>query len=107
MIKIHRAYELTSEQYEALALVSPEVTVSYVEGGKVVRKVRPIIGNLVEGRVRCGNSDCVTNVRKEHVVPKHRVGRVDGEIVLECGYCERPDTVQRIYQEERFIYIGK
>ena len=107
MIKIHRAYELTSEQYEALALVSPEVTVSYVEGGKVVRKVRPIIGNLVEGRVRCGNSDCVTNVRKEHVVQKHRVGRVDGEIVLECGYCERPDTVQRIYQEERFIYIGK
>jgi len=107
MIKIHQEYTLSREQYEALALLAPEVTISFVKEGRVVRKVRPILGNWIEGRVRCGNPECITNVPKEHVVPKHKIEMVNGERVLECNYCEQTDTIPRIYEENRFMYVQK
>ena len=105
MIKIHQEYTLSQPQYEALALLAPEATVSYVRQGKAVRKVRPILGNWIEGKIKCGNPACVTNIQKEHVVPKHRVHKVHGERIIECNYCEQADTIQKVYEENRFIYL--
>ncbi|MFH1276057.1 MAG: aspartate carbamoyltransferase regulatory subunit [Candidatus Woesearchaeota archaeon] len=107
MVKIHQEYQLSAEQYETLALVTPNVTISFVKDGKVLRKVRPILGNWIENRVKCRNPDCVTNITKEHVVPKHRVETINGERVLECNYCELTDTIPKIYEDNRFIYMGE
>lgn len=107
MIKIHGRYELTPEQYKAMALVAPDISVSMVESGKVVRKVRPILGSTIENLVRCGNDACVTNVRKEHITPRHQVLDIEGTRVLNCNYCETEETIPEVYKANRFSYIGE
>jgi aspartate carbamoyltransferase regulatory subunit len=106
MIKIHQEYSISTKQYEVLALISPEVTVSFVKDGEVTKKLRPILGNWIEGRVKCGNFACVTNIEKEHINPKHQVIEINGEKILECNYCEQTDTIDKINKEHRFIYVG-
>ena len=107
MIKIHSNYELSYQQLEALALLAPKITISYVDGGKVIKKIRPLLGSIVKGRIKCGNKACVTNVKKEGVVAKHLVSESEGKKRLECIYCEHSDTVEKVYSENRFIYINE
>ncbi len=107
MVKIHGNYELTNKQYEGLALLAPEISVSVVLGGRVARKVRPVLGSAIEGLVRCGNDACATNVRKEHITPKHNIIDLNGKRVLSCHYCETEETVAEVYQANRFLYIGE
>jgi len=103
IIKIHQKFNLGKEHYEAIALVAPDISLSFVENGQVVRKVRPVLGTMVKSRVKCGNPDCVTNIEKEHVNPRHYI--LDDRKTLECYYCEHLDSIQKIYEENRFIYL--
>ena len=105
MIKLHAPYVFSEEQYQAMALLAPEISVSFIAEGNVVRKVRPHLGSSVTGRITCGNTVCVTNVRKEHVTPKHHIERQNEDFILRCHYCETSDTVEKAYQENRFIYL--
>ncbi len=113
MIKLHLPYQFSDQQYQAMALIAPGISVSFIENGKVVRKVRPSLGSSVAGRITCGNNACVTNVRKEHVSPRHHVERrqlsgsapEEPPFDLRCHYCETSDTVERVYTENRFVYI--
>lgn len=107
MIKLHAHYQFSSEQYEACALLAPNITISFVQGGKVICKVRPILGNIIVDRITCGNAACVTNVKKEQVVPKHYLESVEEEKVLRCCYCEQGDTISQVYESNRFKYIGE
>ncbi len=107
MIKLHAPYSFSPEQYEACALLAPNITISFVQGGKVIQKVRPRLGNLIVDRIICGNEACVTNVKKEHVIPKHHLELVGEERVLRCYYCEQGDTLSQIYESNRFKYINK
>ncbi len=106
MIKIHGHYELTEKQYEAMALIAPEISVSFVKSGMVSRKVRPVLGSSIEGLVHCGNDGCATNVKKEHITPKHDVLDVNGTRVLNCHYCEVEETIPEVYKANRFLYLG-
>ncbi len=107
MIKIHGHYDLSEKQYEAMALIAPGISISFVEGGKVARKVRPILGSGIEGLVRCGNDACATNVKKEHITPKHDVLDVNETRVLNCHYCEVEETIPEVYKANRFLYMGE
>ena len=107
MIKIHTAYQLSEEQYEAVALIAPEATISVVENGIVTKKMQLALGNWIENRVKCGNQNCVTNIKKEGVKPKHNIKNVGEEKVLTCNYCEHTDTLGKVYKENRFLYIGE
>lgn len=104
MLKVHGKYNLSHKQLQAIALIAPEIAIAVVESGKVVEKYRPVIGDYVVNLVQCGNSACVTNVKKEHVIPRHNME--DGGI-LRCNYCEVADTVGKIYEDKRFIYITR
>ncbi len=107
MIKIHAPYEFSPAQWEAMALIAPDITVSYVQGGKVVRKVRPVLGDYIEERVKCGNDACVTNMPYEHAPSAHHIEQRGKEKILTCHFCERTDTIAKIYEEQRFNYIGQ
>ncbi len=107
MIKLHGRYEPTTQQYEAMALLAPDITVSFVEDSRVVRKVRPVVGSIVEDLVRCGNEACATNVRKEHITPKHHVEDLLGGRILSCHYCDLAETLPRVYEDNRFLYLGE
>lgn len=102
MLKLYGNYELNEEQLRAIALISPEATINYVSGGKVVRKFRPHIGNQVSGLIRCVNDACITNVKHEHVMTRHHILEGDD---LRCHYCETPDTRTNVFKEQRYIYL--
>ncbi|HIJ10731.1 TPA: hypothetical protein HA278_01610 [Candidatus Woesearchaeota archaeon] len=106
MIKIRCTYEPTERQYEAMALVAPGVTVNFIEGGKVVRKVQPVSGNYVEGLVECGNKSCVSNLPYESAPSRHHLIQNGSEgYDLECRDCEVVDTTQKARHKNRFIYL--
>ena len=107
MIKIHCNYELSREQLEAIALISPNTTINIIQHGQVYQKFTPVLGSSVLGRVKCGNKACVTNVKKEQIIPKHHLEEIGGERVLRCHYCEYTDTIPEVYEDNRFIYIGE
>ncbi len=102
MIKLHGGYKLTPQQHDVIGLFDADVSI--IRNGKVFRKYKPIPGNFIEDRVKCDNPKCVTNVHKEHVTPKHWIERAGEDLILSCNYCERSDTLPRVYKENRFIY---
>ncbi|MDO8656126.1 MAG: aspartate carbamoyltransferase regulatory subunit, partial [Nanoarchaeota archaeon] len=105
MIKLHSAYVFSDEQYQAMALIAPEISVSFITEGRIIRKVRPHLGSEITGRIICGNTACVTNVQREHVTCKHHVEPQKEGFALRCHYCETSDTVEKAYQENRFVYV--
>ena len=107
LIKLHCAYELSSEQEEAISLISPNSTINIIKSGRVVQKYRPIIGGRIVNRIDCSNDYCVTNIKEEHVTPQQKVIANGENTILECHYCGTTDTTSKIFQEERFRYIGK
>ncbi len=104
-MKIHAPYRVTDAQYAAIALLAPNATVNYVENGKVVQKVRPVLGNHIEDRVECGNDACVTNDPREPITNRHYVNGKRDSVMLQCGYCETVEPLAKVHQDERFIYI--
>ncbi len=107
IIKIHSQYQFTQQQYEAIALIAPQTTISLISNGNVYQKIRPTLGTIVTDHITCGNNQCVTNIPEEHVPPSHLVEKNKKGIYLRCDYCEQTDTLERIYTEKRFKYIGE
>ena len=58
IIKISGALDLDLTK---LALLDPGITVNYIEGGEVVRKVKPGLPERVVGLIRCKNPRCITS----------------------------------------------
>ena len=107
IIKIHTQYNFTPEQYEAIALIAPQTTISIINQNLVSQKVRPILGTLITNHITCGNKQCVTNIPEEHIPTRHLVEKNHDDTYLRCNYCEQLDTINKIYQDKRFKYIGE
>lgn len=102
LIKLHARYSFTPEQYQAIALLAPKATISIIKEGKVVEKVRPVLGNYIKERVICGNTACVTNVKKEKVNNLHHLS---GLQTVRCHYCDQSEEIEQVYKENRFKYL--
>jgi len=107
IIKIHTQYQFTQQQYEAISLIAPQTTISLISNGNVYQKIRPTLGTIITNRITCGNDQCVTNIKEEHVTPLHLVEQNTTASYLRCDYCEQPDTIDKIYDDKRFKYIGE
>lgn len=59
MIKIVEALDL---DLTMLDLLGPDITVNYIEGSKVARKVKLGLPDHVEGVLRCKNPRCLTSL---------------------------------------------
>ena len=105
MIKVHDRYRLSDKQLEALSIVAPTATVSYIEDGKVTEKLRVKPGNSVDNLVQCGNDTCVSNLEHEGANSRHLIETTQSGTLLECGYCETPDTLERVRADNRFNYL--
>lgn len=107
LVKIHESYELTPEQHDAIALIAPNATINIIDGSSIIRKYQLKLGGSIDGRVVCVNEGCITNVKKEEISPKHYIEEIGDKIKLRCQYCEVSDTVERVYDDNRFVYIGE
>lgn len=85
LIKIE-SRELSQDEVNKIAILSPEATLSIIRDFKVVAKFRPEITDEMAGVVRCANPSCISNI--EHIKTRFRV--IDRQpLRLRCHYCER------------------
>jgi aspartate carbamoyltransferase regulatory subunit len=83
MIKIAEALDL---DLTMLGLLDPNITVNYIEGGKVVRKLKLGLPDQVEGILHCKNPRCITSVEPHAPAKFSLVNREKKEYA--CYYCD-------------------
>ncbi|MCD6477769.1 MAG: aspartate carbamoyltransferase regulatory subunit [Candidatus Aenigmarchaeota archaeon] len=86
--------ELTPEETNKIALLSPDATINIIKNYKVVEKRKVDIPDEIIGIVKCGNNRCITNSRdiygnrREPIDYKFDLVSRD-PVILQCHYCER------------------
>jgi len=85
LIKIENR-ELTREEVNKIAILSPEATLSIIRDFEVVSKIQPELADELEGLVRCLNPSCISN--NERTKTRFLVHK-RSPLHLRCYYCER------------------
>jgi aspartate carbamoyltransferase regulatory subunit len=79
--------ELSAEEANLVALVSPLATINIIVGGKVTRKFRAEAPKEVRGILTCSNPNCISN-QDEPIITEFTLGFEEGHRYV-CTYCER------------------
>ena len=80
--------QLSPQAVAKIALIAPQATLNIIEATRVKRKHSITPPPVVEGIVRCGNPNCITN--HESVTTRFSVSTApDNRQRLCCHYCER------------------
>jgi len=88
--------ELSSEEANLVALVSPQATINIIVGGKVVRKFNAEAPKVVKGILTCSNPNCISN-QNEPVTSEFKLSPDESHRYV-CTYCERDiiDLAKRV-----------
>ena len=79
--------ELSAEEANLVALVSPRATINIIVGGDVVRKFNAEAPEVVRGILTCSNPNCISN-QNEPITTEFKQSD-DGSHRYVCTYCER------------------
>ena len=79
--------ELSAEEANLVALVSPHATINIIVGGDVVRKFNAEAPEVVRGILTCSNPNCISN-QNEPIITEFKQSD-DGSHRYVCTYCER------------------
>ena len=79
--------ELSAEEANLVALVSPHATINIIVGGDVVRKFNAEAPKVVRGILTCSNPNCISN-QNEPITTEFKQSD-DGSHRYICSYCER------------------
>jgi len=79
--------ELTAEQANLVALVSPQATINIIVGGKVVKKFNAEAPRVVQGILTCSNPNCISN-QNEPITTEFRLSPDESHHYV-CTYCDR------------------
>lgn len=79
--------ELSGEQANRVALISPQATINIIVEGKVVKKFNAEAPKVVRGILTCSNPNCISN-QNEPVTTEFKLGSDEGHRYI-CTYCER------------------
>ena len=88
--------ELSAEEANLVALISPQATINIIAGGKVVKKFNAEAPKVVRGILTCSNPNCISN-QNEPVTTEFKLGSDEGHRYI-CTYCERDivDLAKRV-----------
>ena len=88
--------ELSAEEANLVALISPQATINYIVDGKVARKFNAESPEVVRGILTCSNPNCISNQNEPITTEFKKVPDDDQRYV--CSYCERDivDLVNRV-----------
>ncbi len=88
--------ELSEQQANRVALVSPQATINIIVDGEVVKKFQAEAPKVVRGILTCSNPNCISN-QNEPVVSEFKLGS-DKTHRYVCTYCERDlvDVAKRV-----------
>ena len=79
--------ELSGEEANRVALVSPHATINIIVKGKVVKKFYAEAPKVVRGILSCSNPNCISN-QNEPITSEFMLG-ADEDHRYVCSYCER------------------
>jgi len=82
--------ELNNFEINKIAILAPNATLNIIKDWKVVDKKKVMMPKIVEGILKCPNSNCITNY--EPVKTRFCVE----ERGLRCWYCERIFRVNEV-----------
>ena len=88
--------ELSGEEANRVALISPQATINIIVEGKVVKKFYAEAPKVVRGILNCSNPNCISR-QKEPVTSEFRLSPDEGHRYV-CVYCERDiiDLAKRV-----------
>ncbi len=92
VIKIDR-WHVDEKEADILSLIFPGITVNYINEWKV-SKYAPKIPDVIEGRIKCPEVNCVSNSGREPVSSKFATLKRDR--LLQCHYCDTTVEFERI-----------
>lgn len=92
VIKIDR-WHVDEKEADILSLIFPGITVNYINGWEV-SKYAPRVPDMIEGRVRCPEVNCISNAGREPVSSKFATLKRDR--LLQCHYCDTTVEFERI-----------
>ncbi|MHA1143401.1 MAG: aspartate carbamoyltransferase regulatory subunit [Candidatus Helarchaeota archaeon] len=84
VIKIENK-ELNAEDYDKIALISPEATVNIIRDFEVISKEKVTLPKTIQGIITCINPNCVTNA-SEPVQPQFDI-ESNKPLLMRCHYC--------------------
>jgi aspartate carbamoyltransferase regulatory subunit len=79
--------ELDAQELNKIALIAPNATYNIIRDYRVKKKHRVQVPPMVEGILRCGNPNCISNKREP--VQSKSVVISKRPLRLKCYYCER------------------
>jgi aspartate carbamoyltransferase regulatory subunit len=93
IIKIsERAF--AEDETNKIALIAPNAKINIIREYLVVEKRPLVLPDEVKEIIQCGNPNCITN--NQPVTTKFHVLYRDGEILLNCHYCEREVKIEEV-----------
>lgn len=84
LIKIENFYPSTKE-LNLVSLVAPEATITILRGGEIIDKKKVEIPCVLNGIIKCSNSNCITCQENENIESK--IFFKEG--IFYCYYCEK------------------
>lgn len=92
IIKIENR-ELSKDEANSIALISPTATLIIIDDYKVVKKFGIDIPKEINQHIVCPNSNCITNI--EDVSTKFELANND-PIEVRCSYCEKKYYIDEV-----------
>lgn len=90
--------ELSKEEVDKIALISPKATINIIRNYEVVEKRRVELPDRVIGILKCMNPNCVTNIPRESVEPAFTL-LSRGPLRMVCEYCGEYLTEEEIVEQ--------
>lgn len=78
--------KLSKDEYNKIAIISPEATISIIKAYKIREKTNVKIPQEIRGVIKCSNPNCVTNVER---LQQHFKVISNKPLTVKCEYCER------------------
>ena len=92
VIKIDR-WHVDEREADIVSLIFPGITINYINEWKV-SKYSPKVPDVIEGRIRCPEVNCISNSGREPTASKFTTLKRDRQ--LQCHYCDTTVEFERI-----------
>lgn len=104
ILKIHQKYDLTERDLLKIAIISPESVISFIENGKVARKIKVKLPDIINNLIYCSNPKCISHPDYIEGVASSSYVISHSPLVVKCFYCEHETEFDYIWNNRLFIY---
>lgn len=87
--------ELTPDEVDIISAVAPSATINIIRNYEVVAKHKVKPPQVIRGRFRCKNPNCVTNLPREPIATSFVLIKSE-PLIFACEYCGRYHTLEEL-----------